>query len=239
MKTEIVLIIASLLVLGILASGCVSPIGSGTLVMYITDQPSLVIDNVVIAISDIEVHRASEGNESGWTTVVGAANVDLVAIRDVQEFLGEKKLEEGTYNQIRLNVDSAKLTTKGTEYDMEIPSRTVKLVKAFEIRAGEATNIILDFDALESVHEAEGKYIMRPTIKVIGPSPGERTKEQGCTESGGTVALSTCCLQTEDFPNTCLIGACGCSAENSHEVNVCHCGEGKCFDGNECVAVSE
>lgn len=59
--------------------------------------------------------------------------------------------------------------------------------------------------------------------------------EQSCTDSGGTVRTSLCCESTGDFPNNCLIGACGCSPENSHEVQICDCGEDKCFDGNTCV----
>jgi len=62
-------------------------------------------------------------------------------------------------------------------------------------------------------------------------------KEITCINSGGDVATGLCCLATEDFPNTCLIGPCGCSPDNSHEVKICDCGEGKCFDGNECIAV--
>ena len=60
-------------------------------------------------------------------------------------------------------------------------------------------------------------------------------EEQACEDSGGTVTEGLCCLSTEDFPNLCLIGACGCSPENSHEVKVCDCGEGKCFDGDACI----
>jgi hypothetical protein len=59
--------------------------------------------------------------------------------------------------------------------------------------------------------------------------------EQACVNSGGTVSTSICCLSSGDFPNSCTIGACGCSLENSHEVRVCDCGEGRCWDGNACV----
>ncbi len=63
----------------------------------------------------------------------------------------------------------------------------------------------------------------------------EITTDQACISSGGTVATAMCCKSTGDFPNTCLIGACGCSLENSHEVKVCDCGEGKCFNEEECI----
>ncbi|MHC4698702.1 MAG: hypothetical protein ACYTFA_18390, partial [Planctomycetota bacterium] len=58
---------------------------------------------------------------------------------------------------------------------------------------------------------------------------------QECVDSGGTVNTGLCCDAVSDFPNTCVTGACGCSPDNSHEVNVCYCGEGHCFDGTRCV----
>ena len=65
----------------------------------------------------------------------------------------------------------------------------------------------------------------------------ETTEERACIDSGGTINRGMCCLTVGDFPNLCLIGACGCSPENSHEVKTCYCGEGRCFDGNTCIAV--
>ena len=60
--------------------------------------------------------------------------------------------------------------------------------------------------------------------------------DQACTNSGGAVGTSLCCASSGDFPNTCLIGACGCSPDNSHSVKVCNCPDGTCFDGTGCVA---
>jgi len=64
-------------------------------------------------------------------------------------------------------------------------------------------------------------------------------KEQACVNSGGQVSASLCCKATGDFPNLCLIGPCGCSPENSHEVKICDCGPDKCFNGSECVSSDE
>jgi len=61
------------------------------------------------------------------------------------------------------------------------------------------------------------------------------SKELSCTNSGGTVATSSCCLSTSDFPSNCVIGACGCAVGDSHDVKTCNCGQDKCFDGNKCV----
>ncbi len=237
MKKELLL---AVLVLGILVSGCVAPTGTGKLVLQITDKPALNIEKAEVTISKVQVHVAEAGNESGWFTVVEEAKkFDLVAIKDVKAYLGEKELAAGIYTQIRLDVDSAKVTIDGEEHDLTIPSKTVKLVRSFEIKENETTTLTLDFDAEESVHQAGDRYIMRPTIKVIGPSPGKTEKEQACEDSGGTVTTGLCCKSVGDFPNTCAVGACACAPDNSHEVKTCDCGEGNCFNGNKCVEREE
>jgi len=67
------------------------------------------------------------------------------------------------------------------------------------------------------------------------PTPAPDAKGLACTSSGGQVLTGLCCASASDFPNTCLIGACGCAPSSSHAVKTCACGEGKCFDGNACV----
>lgn len=51
-----------------------------------------------------------------------------------------------------------------------------------------------------------------------------------CTSTGGTVGMNLCCSTVMDFPDLCLTGACGCSPMNSKMVQVCNCGQGKCYD---------
>jgi len=58
--------------------------------------------------------------------------------------------------------------------------------------------------------------------------------EKACIDSGGTVTTANCCKSASDFPNSCLIGACGCSLDNSKQVKTCDCKDG-CWDGTKCV----
>ena len=61
--------------------------------------------------------------------------------------------------------------------------------------------------------------------------------EKKCVDSGGTARTSLCCNSATDFPNQCLIGACGCAPDNGRQVKVCDCGSGKCFNGEKCVGL--
>ena len=166
------LLLAILLFAAVSLSGCVQS-ETGTLVMKITDAPAnLNIEKALVTISDVEVHLAGNENatnETGWNTVVREEKTfDLVKIKDVKELLGQTELKAGKYTQVRLNVNKALVTINGTEHDLTIPSRTVKLIKPFDIVAGKTTTLTLDFDAQESIKsKGKDKYVMNPTIKVI------------------------------------------------------------------------
>ena len=93
---------------------------------------------------------------------------------------------------------------------------------------------------------SKGDMVTAPNIapqqkNVITEQPstgGETGKQKACLDSGGKVETGTCCQSSGDFPNSCLIGACGCAPAASHQVKTCSCGAGKCFDGNACVSSS-
>jgi len=57
-----------------------------------------------------------------------------------------------------------------------------------------------------------------------------------CTKAGGTVVPRQCCKSASEFPNTCVGGACGCSAGNSASLDVCECPPNECFNGMQCLA---
>ena len=80
-----------------------------------------------------------------------------------------------------------------------------------------------------------GYWIYQSMTVPEEPPEGLTVKEQVCIDAGGTVSTSLCCKSSDDFPNLCLIGPCGCSPENSHQVKICECGPDRCFDGNQCI----
>lgn len=84
-----------------------------------------------------------------------------------------------------------------------------------------------------------GLVMLGVLASCAGPGPsdgGWGQADEGCTSSGGTISMANCCESADDFPNTCLVGACGCAPSNSHEVAICECPVGKCFDGTRCVS---
>jgi hypothetical protein len=122
--------------------------------------------------SQVRVHYAGvdeNGTIGEWITVVNNTQTfDLIALQDVKELFGTVELDAGWYTQIRLHVDSALVTIDEIQYDLEIPSKTVKLIKPFKIVDDQTTTLTLDFDVQKSVKlTGNNEYYFKPTIKVI------------------------------------------------------------------------
>ena len=175
------IILLSLLIGLFVLSSC-SSAGKGTLVLQITDAPSdLNIQKALITISQVQVHKSGDamGNittnttetptDAGWITIVSEPQTfDLIAIKDVKEFLGSNQLEPGKYTQIRLTIEKALVTIDDKEYDLTVPSSKLRLIQPFTIEAGKNTTLTLDFDAQQSIiSTGSGKFNLRPTVKVI------------------------------------------------------------------------
>jgi len=153
-------------------SGCIQE-GTGTLILKITDAPGdLNISEALVTMSEVRVHYAgiNETNMTGeWITIVNESQTfDLIALQNATELFGSANLSAGWYTQIRLYVEEALVTIDGIQYDLEISPKHVKLIKPWKIVDGETLVLTLDFDVQKSIHETgSGKYIMKPTIKVI------------------------------------------------------------------------
>jgi hypothetical protein len=143
------------------------------------------IESVRVTISEVVAHFVpaggngrGRGNGGGasWTTLsAGEVTLDLMTLKDNPEVLGYGALGGGKITQIRLVVSETTppvATIDGVDYELTVPSGTIKLVSAFCVSADSDTTITLDFDAAESVTLTDAGYELRPTIKVNGPEGG-------------------------------------------------------------------
>lgn len=116
-----------------------------------------------------DTNTTAPEEQYGWIVFSSEEKTfDLIAIRDVQEILGNETLDTGKYTQIRLLVKSAVLVIDDEEKDIKVPSGKLKLIHPFYIVANQTTTLLLDFDAEKSVVERgkTGKYNLKPTIRV-------------------------------------------------------------------------
>jgi hypothetical protein len=172
------------------SSDVTSP-GNGSLQVYITDAPIdfTGVSAVNVTFSGIVLYPEDD-NDAG--EVAGSMDLDIspavlahegtINLLDYQDgaviMVGSADIPAGTYSRIRLLVSEVNLV-EDDDGDPETPEvvEPVKLSSGkidihfgFTVGDGEEADVILDFDAAESVHINEtgnGKYILRPVVNHI------------------------------------------------------------------------
>lgn len=146
----------------------------GMLQVFLTDAPLDDVQNVIVRFEGVDVHS----DTTGWTEIsTELSEIDLLELQDgATEMLAVDELPAGNYTQIRLRLVSATLVLNDTIENVTIPSGFQSGVKInpkppIEVKSGQATKVVLDFDAERSLHFAPGKgWIMRPVVKAVWTS---------------------------------------------------------------------
>jgi hypothetical protein len=86
----------------------------------------------------------------------------------VSKVLGQKSLDAGTYNQIRVKIDSGTITVDGTDYPLTVPGGVLKLNRGFVLVPDETRMLTLDFNVEKSVFRTgSDKFLLKPVIAVL------------------------------------------------------------------------
>lgn len=155
--------------------GCIKK-GTGVLVIMLKDKPpELNISQALVTISSVSIHRTGLGNNkdndssAGWIILSNESQTfDLILLQNISEVLADVNISVGIYSQLRLYIKKAIINIDGINYDLKIPSKTIKIVSNFIIFDEEITTLTLDFDIFKSIHKTgNDKYILKPSIKLI------------------------------------------------------------------------
>jgi len=155
----------------------------GTIQIFVTDPPPPDVDHVWVEVDHIDIHRAA-GPDSRWITIIDEpVRFDLVAIVGVQEFIGSKEIEAGFYTQLRMNVTRATVVVGEEEHDAFVPSGRLKFIRPFQVKDGEITGLVLDFDGDRSINvTGAGWYMLKPVVMLFVPGQAGLPQEIGEAE---------------------------------------------------------
>ena len=99
------------------------------------------VTNFYVSFSEIRIHSASEGNETGWLPIsFGTGSVDLT---DLENKLGTifttPTVPVGEYNSIMLNVANTTTIVNGTTLQVETVPRFLVINYPFTVKADSET----------------------------------------------------------------------------------------------------
>jgi hypothetical protein len=142
---------------------------TGTLVISMKDPPSGwgQATAVYITYTNIMIHRADAGDESGWfNTGVSVTNLSLREIVIFKTMIGETSLQVGLYNIIRFNITQAIATVNGKNYTCKVKSGKLKvLILRGGVRINPAQISSLEIDITPKITGKDGNFSLKPTAK--------------------------------------------------------------------------
>ena len=144
------------------------------------------VEKYLVTLSSVEANKDKTGAVSPWVVIVDQpVTFDLLELANqgIPGFLGDALAESGTYNIIRMFVDSAviKLIGDAQLYPAQAPSGMIQIVtcykpdgglqigKCFEVLPGQLTRLLLDLDSRTSLTEAppgSRNFIFKPELKL-------------------------------------------------------------------------
>ncbi|MBI2192403.1 MAG: DUF4382 domain-containing protein [Planctomycetes bacterium] len=155
---------------------------TGTLQAGLADGPG-PFRSVILTVKEIRLVPAGEDPaENGGLPRIDLGTpreIDIVPLQFQQTLLGSVELPAGTYNQLRLVLDSGNtgagglpanrvvLNADGRVEELKTPSGQqsgVKVLGQFEVRAGQLNAILVEFDPEKAIVETgNGKFLLKPT----------------------------------------------------------------------------
>ena len=141
---------------------------NGRVLFTIADKAASLgaVSSVQVSVDKIMVHSAAKG----WVDVSSSAkNFDLLKLKaeSQQELLADVKLEEGTYDQIRLDISNVVVADAQGEHEAKLPSGMLKINGNIVVENGSTSTAKFDFVADQSLHiTGNGKYIMAPVVRL-------------------------------------------------------------------------
>lgn len=144
----------------------------GNLVLSISAVNSEGFDDISITYSKLQIYKSISADENldevleeSWKTIIPEQKI--LSIGPSSQLLVKTVLAPGEYKQMRLNLDKISFTTEQGKQELDLTSSTIRMVRPFTISDGASTKLVLEFVMNESIVYEEGRYNVRPFIKVM------------------------------------------------------------------------
>ena len=151
------LISATILSPGMLALGSTSTaqLGpSGTLAVVLTDPPTVPegVTAVYATYTDVQVHVADAGNQSGWYDLHSSGQINLMSVINVGQTIGSTSVPSGIYNALRFNITGAIVKYQGQNYTAQIAKSdtnggsqlTVPIIGGIQVQSSQTSAAVID-----------------------------------------------------------------------------------------------
>jgi hypothetical protein len=121
---------------------------TGDFAMMATDPPVVAsgVTAASVTYGSVAVHTAGSGNASGWVQLNGTGSINLMSSGNVSQTIAAAKIQSGTYDMVRLGIQSASVTYHNQVYAAAVASSsiTARLQSDVQVSSAHSSAAIVD-----------------------------------------------------------------------------------------------
>ncbi|WP_338604233.1 DUF4382 domain-containing protein [Sulfolobus tengchongensis] len=134
---------------------------TGNVSIYLQDAPSSQGLKIYLTISSIMIHKVNSASNGSWI-LVSNKSITVLLTSNIT-FLASARLPAGQYNEIFLEISSAKVELGGVNISANLPSAVFKIhiVNGMDLKGGSSESLLISFPHITF---SNGEIIISPSV---------------------------------------------------------------------------
>ncbi len=154
---------------------------TGDFAAMATDPPVVAsgVTAATVAYDSLAVHTAGSDNASGWVQVKGSGTINLMNSANVSQTIGEAKIQSGTYDMVRLGIQSASVTYNSQAYAAAVASSnvTARLRSDAQVSSSQGCAALIDLRTfvINAANSSKPEFIFSASAQATAVPPAQVT----------------------------------------------------------------
>jgi len=152
---------------------------SGDFAMMATDPP-VVASGVTAATatySSLAVHTAGDSNATGWIELNGTGTINLMSSENVSQTIAAAKIQSGTYDMVRMGIQSASVTYNNQAYAAAVASSNItsKLQSDVQVTSSASSAAVVDLRTfvINTANSSNPQFVFTACAKATTVPPSQ------------------------------------------------------------------
>jgi hypothetical protein len=152
---------------------------TGDFAMMATDPPVVAsgVTAASVTYSSMAVHTAGGGSASGWVQLNGTGSINLMSSANVSQTIAAAKVQSGTYDMVRMGIQSASVTYHNQVYAAAVASSniTARLQSDVQVSSGQSSAAIVDLRTfvINSANSSTPQFVFSACARATMVPPGQ------------------------------------------------------------------
>jgi len=152
---------------------------TGDFAMMATDPPVVAsgVTAASVTYSSMAVHISGSGSAGGWVQLNGTGSINLMSSANVSQTIAAAKIQSGTYDMVRMGIQSASVTYHNQVYVAAVASSniTARLQSDVQVSSGQSSAALVDLRTfvINSANSSTPQFVFSACARATVVPPGQ------------------------------------------------------------------